>query len=410
MAKKKNWDIVKRFQPKDTLKNRDVYENQQLERGEIGEKSTMGTRNLLNLAISGTVCLLVWMFISLLEMAFSGGGKIEQSENPDANYVYVAEHYENVNDGSDKISIEEYRLLLDTYQNAATLTPVEAPVEPEKPDLDAYMFERGGYAIPGQPDTWVSAEEYENLENTYKQALEDYKAQLAEYNAYQKATTNPEETYHRVVAHYRNRNNLEEAIHEEDFEALKNEYNTKLSKNKISADSMDVPLLPFNPADYWVEDSYGEATTEITNEDGSVTSSTEQRAITYRNKLDGRVISYIDYDELINKYNQDVETFKVKYNEHRKLYHPDDVDGTKKTFNIGPTKIKFLVSFAFGAILFSVLYVFLKRNLDAENISKDHTDINQYQGDQHIALPEEVQKIMIGSQMSALIHLFRCRV
>ena len=375
MAKKRNWDQIRKQNIKDTLKYRDVFEDQQLERSDIAEKETMLTRNILNGAICFVVFILVWFFISLVQMFFSGNGTLELSENPEANYVYVEEHYENKADGTDKISVAEYSQLLDIYVNSSTLPAIEKPYEPVKPDIDSYMFERGGYMIPNQPDTWISKEEYEGLENAYKVELEQYKADLAEYKAYVKSTTNPEETYTKVVSHYRNRNNLEEAIYVEDYEALVLDYKTLLSKGKISADSQNVPLLPFDPSTYYKADSYT---------DGSV--------YTYRNVLDGSTISYIDYDEIVNKYNQDVIKYKESYQAHRELYHADNIDGTKKTLSLGPNKWKVLISFAVSGILFSVLYMLFSRNLKAQNLMSDTSDINQYRGDQHVALPEEVQR------------------
>ena len=53
-------------------------------------------------------------------------------------------------------------------------------------------------------------------------------------------------------------------------------------------------------------------------------------------------------------------------------------------YNVG---ISFLVSFIF----FLAFYQFMQRNLMAQNLMNDTADINQYQDDQHIALPEEVQ-------------------
>ena len=52
------------------------------------------------------------------------------------------------------------------------------------------------------------------------------------------------------------------------------------------------------------------------------------------------------------------------------------------------------VGFAFVVALtvFALLYQFLMRNLDAQNAMNDTADVNQYQNDQHIALPEEVQR------------------
>lgn len=46
-----------------------------------------------------------------------------------------------------------------------------------------------------------------------------------------------------------------------------------------------------------------------------------------------------------------------------------------------------------GALLaFAIMYPIMMRNLEAQNLTNDTTDINQYQNDQHVALPEEIQR------------------
>lgn len=57
-----------------------------------------------------------------------------------------------------------------------------------------------------------------------------------------------------------------------------------------------------------------------------------------------------------------------------------------------PTLFKCLGSLAVGLITFGILYQVMMRNLDAQNMMSDTSDINQYQNDQHIALPEEIQR------------------
>lgn len=53
---------------------------------------------------------------------------------------------------------------------------------------------------------------------------------------------------------------------------------------------------------------------------------------------------------------------------------------------------KFFGSLLISGGLFAIMYQFLKKNLDAQNLLNDTSDINQYENDQHIALPEEVQR------------------
>lgn len=57
-----------------------------------------------------------------------------------------------------------------------------------------------------------------------------------------------------------------------------------------------------------------------------------------------------------------------------------------------PTVGKIGFAFVVAAIFWGVFYQILMRNLDAQNLMSDTTDINQYPNDQHIALPEELQQ------------------
>lgn len=54
--------------------------------------------------------------------------------------------------------------------------------------------------------------------------------------------------------------------------------------------------------------------------------------------------------------------------------------------------LKVVGSLAGGLIVYAILRAVLKKNLEAQNLMNDTSDINQYENDQHIALPEEVQR------------------
>ena len=53
---------------------------------------------------------------------------------------------------------------------------------------------------------------------------------------------------------------------------------------------------------------------------------------------------------------------------------------------------KVILTLAVGVIVFAFFYTILMRNLDAQNTLYTTKDINQYHNDQHIALPEEIQR------------------
>lgn len=57
-----------------------------------------------------------------------------------------------------------------------------------------------------------------------------------------------------------------------------------------------------------------------------------------------------------------------------------------------PTIGKLFWCFTFSAVFYFIMYLVLKHNLDAQNMSRDMSDINQYHNDQHVALPMEVMQ------------------
>lgn len=57
-----------------------------------------------------------------------------------------------------------------------------------------------------------------------------------------------------------------------------------------------------------------------------------------------------------------------------------------------PDFLKIIITLLVGLLFFAFLYQILMRNLDAQNMMNDTSDINQYQNDQHIQLPEEMQR------------------
>ena len=68
--------------------------------------------------------------------------------------------------------------------------------------------------------------------------------------------------------------------------------------------------------------------------------------------------------------------------------------GTLATFGYGFrfTFFKFLLTSAFTAAFYFVMMLIMKRNLESQNALSDNADVNQWHNDQHIALPEEIQR------------------
>lgn len=107
--------------------------------------------------------------------------------------------------------------------------------------------------------------------------------------------------------------------------------------------------------------------------------------------------SYSDSYEYSDKdsYEYESENTDVKSDS---TYNTKDTNSTQDTS--GSTGLDFscrskahlFVSILAGFLTFSLLYPFMKRNLDAQNMLADTSDINQYTNDQHIQLPEEIQR------------------
>ena len=386
--RKSNWSIIKNQNPRDNIRNRNVYEDQQLERGNMAEVETMTSRNIINLVICSIAFILIWVFVSLFEMFFSAEGT-ELSLNPSATWIRVESHYETA-DGSDKITMDEYQHLVDTFSTFDG-TEVLEPVQPVKHNSSDYKWstEYQGYVINGDRDTWISKEEWNNLGDTYRAEMEQYQKDLAAYKAYLRNTTDPSEHYRLIPAHYRNRYDLNEAIYEDAYSDLVLEYETMVASGRISDDEKSVPIRPFDPSALYAPDMDADTDT-VSGFDSGFDS--DSSSVLYRNVLDGTVIANWEYQELVNKYTQDMAVYKEKYLQHRQTWHPDDIDGTKLVFTMEPTKTKFIVSFVVSAVLFGIIYVIMSANLRAANLTKDHTDINQYHNDQHVALPEEIQR------------------
>lgn len=53
---------------------------------------------------------------------------------------------------------------------------------------------------------------------------------------------------------------------------------------------------------------------------------------------------------------------------------------------------RFMIALVIAGGFFGIMYAVLKRGLEAQNAMNETSDINQYPNDQHIALPEEIQR------------------
>lgn len=66
------WEKLKNRAPGETIRNRDVYNDQQFERKRQGPPKTMHSRILLNIVMTIFVFFVCWIFVSLCSKGFSG--------------------------------------------------------------------------------------------------------------------------------------------------------------------------------------------------------------------------------------------------------------------------------------------------------------------------------------------------
>ena len=93
MAKKeKNWDIVKGQKKSETMRFRDVYEDQQLERSSIAPKQTMASRNILAACVGLFGFFVVWLVVTLVQM-LKFTPTLEISQDPAGLYYHVTEGF-----------------------------------------------------------------------------------------------------------------------------------------------------------------------------------------------------------------------------------------------------------------------------------------------------------------------------
>lgn len=81
---KKNWDKIRRQAVTDTMRNRDVYETQQLDRTKVGQKQTFTSRHIAAIGIGLFVALLVWAVWSYFDIT-----RLDNEAAIDANMAVI---------------------------------------------------------------------------------------------------------------------------------------------------------------------------------------------------------------------------------------------------------------------------------------------------------------------------------
>ncbi len=498
MAKKRNWELIKNQKDSDTIKYRDVYEDQQLERGNIAEKQSMTSRIVMAAVVSVIVFIIVWVVTSAIQMATDKEG-LDDDIDPADDYIQAKEFYYNVNDLSDVLSVEEYNRWYKDYHDyddkrSPDDEPPEVPVNDLKEYAERFRYdaETGSYSLDGEVYTVA---EYQSMlkeyEKEYDELNEAYQLYYRRHNdpEYRKDDTESGSYVHGASV-YRSLSNDNDMLSKAQYQQKVDKYEQMKKSGEISKDVLDIPLMPIDYSAIYVPNEYEYVSNQelwketgadkvkvpegVTEEEFNIflqychdndikleenpyekpldaPDPNDEKAIKqykfyqdfyeqlkilfasqnyktyseywkcfedycdavhfdrqqmdyvvgstmvlvpadYKSKFDGTIISRTEYNKLVENIKQETIKYEETYLAHRQKYHPDNIDGSLTVFSMAPNLIKILVSLVFAGIVFSTIYLILKRNLTAQNLMADTSDINQYHNDQHIALPEEVQK------------------
>ena len=498
MAKKRNWELIKNQKDSDTIKYRDVYEDQQLERGNIAEKQSMTSRIVMAAVVSVIVFIIVWVVTSAIQMATDKEG-LDDDIDPADDYIQAKEFYYNVNDLSDVLSVEEYNRWYKDYHDyddkrSPDDEPPEVPVNDLKEYAERFRYdaETGSYSLDGEVYTVA---EYQSMlkeyEKEYDELNEAYQLYYRRHNdpEYRKDDTESGSYVHGASV-YRSLSNDNDMLSKAQYQQKVDKYEQMKKSGEISKDVLDIPLMPIDYSAIYVPNEYEYVSNQelwketgadkvkvpegVTEEEFDIflqychdndikleenpyekpldaPDPNDEKAIKqykfyqdfyeqlkilfasqnyktyseywkcfedycdavhfdrqqmdyvvgstmvlvpadYKSKFDGTIISRTEYNKLVENIKQETIKYEETYLAHRQKYHPDNIDGSLTVFSMAPNLIKILVSLVFAGIVFSTIYLILKRNLTAQNLMADTSDINQYHNDQHIALPEEVQK------------------
>ena len=128
-AKSSNWDRIKSKRTKDTVANRDVFEEQQLERSEIGRAKTPTWRIILAITAGVLSAILTWVLYSVVVMAIVGVSGALGSMGGGGELAYYKQDKEVTSNG-----VVDCYLLLDEQGETADSTCYETAEDVPVPD------------------------------------------------------------------------------------------------------------------------------------------------------------------------------------------------------------------------------------------------------------------------------------
>lgn len=358
---KRNWDKIRTQKNADNARFRDVYEDQQLDRSHIGERETMLSRSILAAVVAFLAGGLAWWVVAAIEMTGACDG---------INKGWYETFYSN--DGADS-----------NYQYV-TIREVE------------YLFEEDGIT-PIYDEEGKQKEEYRHtkyiMNRTTNVLIDIQHKQMPSYTGIEPYVINEEGEW--VPSEIDpNADPLAGLLLNDKNEPIKPRIYQKLNAPELTGSAYYIGTI----------DKHGDV----------YLSNVLETYIDYNNKYGDADDMLID-NNIHDKRSLANNGFELKGNTYLyyRLNRGEVVDTTNKMIHdrfldMRPTPIKLIAGLIVGGAVFAILYMVLKKNLDAQNIMTDTADINQYHNDQHIALPEEVQTLYdvfpdVGAHSSVMV-------
>lgn len=342
---KSNWKRLSERSYGDTLHGRDVYESQQLDRGKLPQMQTMFGRTIVAIAAGLLVFSLVYFMWAVFASAIGGaktnidnttsqpvnnsGGDINQNNNQNTNQPF-----------NDIDTNHAYDWLTDPdeYYNNNT-----SKVE----DIVNTILDFGTVT--------VYASDFGNVDTS---------------DAYG-WLTDPDTYYNKNGTQNNNGGSQNNVV------------------NYFTGDVSQYSAL------YGLVDDYNNEVSYI-NENGEygyIDENNKVRAYSPKNYV--YVLRNIYTGEYVNQNTNMSQAQNADIQSNQKDTKSNQSKGqtSKKSqvINLKPTsKWQLIISFVAGFITFALLFNFFRKNLVAQNLLADTSDINQYDNDQHITLPREM--------------------
>lgn len=423
MAKKTNWQKLKAKKPRDTIKYRDVYEDQQLDRSEIEGMQTMTSRLIFTLIFTIIVFIVVYFLTSFIVFTiakFKGKNTAVNTVSQTGYQLSDAYDYWNDNQYFTKDQLGDVvKMCYDNYESGTIVEDSTAYGLSGVPEINPF----DGYAGMSNDDLAAKYFMY------YSGAGADDGTNTTGDGSVSQGVVHPDSE--NPFAGYADLSTVELAHKWGDEVStgvyqLKSEYNYWNDTNRYQSWEFTDVI-----AAYYAKYRVGDIPDNTDSTGGDVEQPTQSE---YYNPFAGYTeMRATDMAEKFCNPTADGKwTFKDEYNfwndpaSYYAYQIRDILDSYYKRYDAeyngitdgpgngggGSTDIitsadmavagfleyckpglwNLLMAFLAALIFFLIVYTIMKKNLDAQNMLNDTTDINQYKGDQHIALPEEVMR------------------